>query len=282
LVWFAAGVGEVGFFFGIYKIEKRPKNMSSDVVEIQPNPEQQRFLSPDSADPLRRQVAEIRRTLDETEAIVNRCIAEGRMAARRSATADQGTDPVPPPRTRFEGSPVGPEALALVKKFRTRDAEGDSPFGNTRQLAAAMERALQELGDEKQRSIFERLLAGYAQLNGRKNVISLTSMVGCQLFLEFVAWYNAQGGGLPFDNERNKFDNFNVIMTKVFEEYPEKPTLNRSQKRIYADAVIFMHSRLTLKTDDSQEHFGDQHALTEMHDALNELRDWINGIQPTN
>ena len=251
-----------------------------DSVRIHPNREVPGFLSP-SSDSLMRQVAEIRQTLEETEAVINTCIAEGRMAVTKGKTAEQGTD-AGPPRMRFEGDPVGPEALALVKKFRTRDVDGNTHFGTTKQLAEAMESALTDMGDERQRLIFERLLAGYSQLQKRKGVISLTSMVGCQLFLDFVAWYNAQGRFLPFDNERNKFENFNAIMAAVFAEYPEKPTLNRSQKKIYYDAVLTMHSRLTLKREESEEYFGDPHAFTEMHDAVNELRDWIYSITPTN
>ena len=119
------------------------------------------------------QFQQLRKTLLETEDLLK--------SMQPKRTTEISTDTSNSPRARFEGGAVGDAAVKMVMGLRTVDENGDSPFSNDEMLVAAMQRALERMGDSEDeiryKEYFNRFINGYFQVGNKKHIIPLVAMI---------------------------------------------------------------------------------------------------------
>jgi hypothetical protein len=137
---------------------------------------------------------------------------------------------------------VGDEAVRMVMELRTVDESGESPFKDDAMLVAAMQKALDILGNSEEekryKGYFNTLVRGYFQINGQQNVMSLKEILQCVLFLEYSTqnvlfqqtgpYYELCRSGIPYCQE---------IIRLVIQFYPTPPTPNAARKDIYNNSI---------------------------------------------
>ena len=219
------------------------------------------------------QFQQLRKTLLETEDLLK--------SMQPKHTTEISTDTSNSPRARFEGGEVGDEAVKMVMGLRTVDENGRQPFRDDAMLVAAMQKALERMGDsdkeKRYKEYFNRFINGYFQVGERKHIIPLVAMMRCALFLEVSAAENFITGTHIFaDQYRNRLRICRELITVVFAAYPEKPTFNAATKDAYVDSTHGMGGKLAADDPNTSTDNG----YWEMRQGLIALREWISNVKP--
>ena len=219
------------------------------------------------------QLQQLRRILEETEALLK--------YVQPKRTNEISTDTSSSPRARFEGGEVGDDAVRMVMGLRTVDENGRQPFNDDAMLVAAMQKALERMGDgdkeKRYREYFNRFINGYFQVGDRKHVIPLVAMMRCALFLEVSADADFITGTHVFANQqRNGLRTCRELINVVFAAYPEKPTFNATTKDAYTESTYVMGGKLAANNHNTSTANG----YWEMRQGLVALRDWISNVKP--
>ena len=219
------------------------------------------------------QLQQLRRILEETEALLK--------TTQPKSTHNISTDTSSSPRARFEGGEVGDEAVQMVMGLRTVDENGRQPFRDDAMLVAAMQKALERMGDsdkeKRYKEYFNRFINGYFQVGERKHIIPLVAMMRCALFLEVSAGTDfITGTHLYAGQQRNRLKTCQELIKIVFEAYPEKPTFNAATKDAYMDSTHGMGGKLVADDPNTSTANG----YWEMRQGLTALREWISNVKP--